>query len=257
MKIVKIGCCGFPVSRKKYFKEYSVVELQNTFYNLPNKEWAEKIRSEAPESFEFTLKAWQVITHPHKSPTWKKLKTKPPGDPENYGWLKPTKENIEALRKTIEIANILDSKIIILQTPPSLPCNNDSFEWINKFFEEARSITGDKYVLGWEPRGEWAKRKDLLEKILVKNNVLHIVDPYRSDPLNIVDNTIYYRLHGIGRGEVNYKYKYTDEDHEKLVEKLLSLKYRTAYIMYNNIYMYQDSKRLKEILSSKQGIQVL
>ncbi|MCD6301325.1 MAG: DUF72 domain-containing protein [Staphylothermus sp.] len=257
MKIIKIGCCGFPVSRKKYFQEYTVVELQNTFYNIPTKDWAEKIRSEAPENFEFTLKAWQVITHPHRSPTWKKLKEKPPGNLENYGWLKPTKENIEALRKTLEVAAILKSNIIVLQTPPSLPCNNDSFEWINKFFEETKTLTEDKYIIGWEPRGEWTKRTDLLEKILVKNNILHIVDPYRTDPLIIVHDTIYYRLHGIGEGEVNYRYKYTDEDHEKLVEKLLSQEYSTAYIMYNNIYMHQDSKRLKEILSNKQGIQVL
>jgi len=29
---IKIGCCGFPVGKERYYKEFDVVELQSTFY---------------------------------------------------------------------------------------------------------------------------------------------------------------------------------------------------------------------------------
>ena len=64
-----VGCCGFPYARKKYYEYSKVVELQNTFYELPSLEWGRSARREAPEGFVFTIKAWQVITHPHTSPT--------------------------------------------------------------------------------------------------------------------------------------------------------------------------------------------
>lgn len=256
-KTVKIGCCGFPVSRKKYFTEYRLVELQNTFYNLPSRSWAEKIRSEAPEEFEFTVKAWQVITHPSKSPTWRRLKTRPSGNIENYGWLRPTKENLEALARTIEIAEVLRSKIIVLQTPGSMPYNDESRNWVIEFFDRAKEILPKKILLGWEPRGEWAKHRDELKEILRSNRIIHVADPFKHEPVCIADGTAYYRLHGIGRGEVNYKYKYTDNDLERLAEILGRTVFETAYVLFNNVYMLDDSRRFREILSKHTGLKPL
>jgi uncharacterized protein YecE (DUF72 family) len=71
---IKVGCCGFPCSRKRYYENFDVIEIQKTFYNPPRIETAEKWRSDAPKNFEFTLKAWQLITHPKESPTYRKAK---------------------------------------------------------------------------------------------------------------------------------------------------------------------------------------
>lgn len=247
-KVVKIGCCGFPVSRRKYYKIHRLVELQNTFYNLPSREWAEKIRAEAPREFEFTVKAWQVITHPYRSPTWRKLKNKPAGNIENYGWLKPTRENLEALIKTLEIADVLEAKIIVLQTPGSMPYNEESKKWILEFFDKTGEIISNKYLFGWEPRGEWAKHISEYGEILREHRIIHVVDPFRYEPVSIVDGVAYYRLHGIGGGEVNYRYKYSVEDLEKLATILEQRVFETAYVLFNNVYMLDDSMRFKEIL---------
>ncbi len=32
---VKVGCCGFPGSRKDYFSQFKLVEVQQTFYKMP------------------------------------------------------------------------------------------------------------------------------------------------------------------------------------------------------------------------------
>jgi len=56
--MIKIGCCGFPVARKKYYEVFSVVEIQQTFYQLPKPETARKWREEALFDFEFAMKTW-------------------------------------------------------------------------------------------------------------------------------------------------------------------------------------------------------
>lgn len=93
-----VGCCGFPASLEKYFQTLKLVEVQKTFYRPPMPSTATKWRESAPEEFEFTVKAWQLITHPPESPTYKKanlvIKNR-----ENYGFFKPTKEVFEAWKK--------------------------------------------------------------------------------------------------------------------------------------------------------------
>jgi uncharacterized protein YecE (DUF72 family) len=53
----------------------------------------------------------------------------------------------------------------------------------------------------------------------------------------------------LGGGEVNYRYKYTDED----LLKLLAIVKRyaesqDAYVLFNNVYMFDDALRFKSML---------
>ncbi|MEM1919460.1 MAG: DUF72 domain-containing protein [Desulfurococcaceae archaeon] len=251
MRIVKIGCCGFPLARSKYYREYSVVELQNTFYELPSLEWCSRIRSEAPDYFEFVVKAWQVLTHPSNSPTWRRMKKKVSGDLEKYGFLKPTRENLEAFSKVLDVAHILRSRIIVLQTPPSMVFNDEVFNSVREFFKEVSGMSSKEVLLAWEPRGEWAVRIDVLSRIIEDFNVIHVTDILKSIPLPNSYGLIYTRLHGLN-GEVNYKYKYTVEDFTKLKSILMKIDFREAYVMFNNTYMKLDASSFKEFLSRDQ-----
>ncbi|WFO75777.1 DUF72 domain-containing protein [Desulfurococcaceae archaeon MEX13E-LK6-19] len=244
-----VGCCGFPVSRKKYYQHFKIVELQNTFYNLPSSEWARKFKEELPEEFIVSIKAWQVITHPSSSPTWKKMKDKPSGEIKNYGWLKPTKENIDAWNKIVDLAKIIGAKFIVLQTPGSMPYNEESVRWVYQFFKEIISLTPREIVIGWEPRGQWLTANAIhdLEKILNEYNVVHIVDLFKHEP--VTRNLLYTRLHGIGKGEVNYRYKYTDDDLNRLANIIMKLGLSRNYVLFNNVYMFNDALRFKEMLS--------
>jgi uncharacterized protein YecE (DUF72 family) len=255
-KIVKIGCCGFQRSRREYYKRFNVVELQNTFYQLPSIDWAEKLRGEAPEGFEFTIKAWQVITHPSTSPTWRRMKKKPGGNLDNYGFLKPTRENLDAVEKVVEIAEKLGSTIIIFQTPASMPYDEESIKWVDGFFEHV-TTTYTGILFGWEPRGGWSRHDDVLYRILSKHGVLHVVDVFKRKPVFMGKGIFYTRLHGIGPRETNYRYKYTDDDLARLAGMLDELGFSTGYVMFNNIYMFDDAWRFKEILRGRSGYRVL
>ena len=71
---IHVGTCGFPISRRKYFEEFTTVELQDTFYNKPDPGKLSNLRREVPEHFIFNMKAWQAITHPPTMPTWRRAK---------------------------------------------------------------------------------------------------------------------------------------------------------------------------------------
>src|SRR4051812_5923266 len=60
---MKLGMCGFTVARSTYFRQFPVVEVQQTFYDPPSDTVFERWRADAPAGFEFTMKAWQAITH--------------------------------------------------------------------------------------------------------------------------------------------------------------------------------------------------
>ena len=251
LKRVFIGCCGFPVSRNRYFMEFKLVELQNTFYDLPSESDASSLRNTIPADAVLTMKAWQVITHPHTSPTWKRMKSKPEGDLEKYGYLRPSKENLKAWEKTIDIAKILRVRAVVLQTPPSFKFSDDNLQSVIKFFEQALSITPRDMLVCWEPRGDWNLHRDALKQVIALG-IVHVVDILKNDPIINNIGVLYVRLHGLGKGEVNYRYKYTDSDLENLANKILnySNSVHEAYILFNNVYMFNDASRFKQKLKA-------
>lgn len=89
---VLVGTCGFPKSRRVIYSTLDAVELQETFYNMPNPEKMAQLRREAPD-FRFTAKVFQGITHSPDSPTFKRTRGFKPG--VGHGLLKPTRENLQ------------------------------------------------------------------------------------------------------------------------------------------------------------------
>jgi len=235
--MIQIGCCGFPLARQKYFNTFKVVEIQQTFYQPPLLSTIQKWREESPPDFEYTLKAWQLITHESGSPTYRKLKMKiPPSKAKNYGSFKPTDEVYEAWEKTREIADTLHARVIVFQCPASFEPTTENKHNIKKFFS---SIKRDKYLFAWEPRGKWNDHE--VKAICKELNLVHCVDPFKSK--STCGKIRYYRLHGIG----GYRYKYTQDD--LCVLKELVKKKTDTYVMFNNTSMYDDAQAFKELTS--------
>jgi uncharacterized protein YecE (DUF72 family) len=115
---IKIGCCGFPVARRRYFEQFSTVEIQQSFYQLPTLSTAHKWREEAREGFEFTAKAWQLITHEPSSPTYRRLRRGVPEDKrKNYGSFRPTDEVFEAFEATEQFCKSLFRRDSLFPSP--------------------------------------------------------------------------------------------------------------------------------------------
>jgi uncharacterized protein YecE (DUF72 family) len=236
MANIKIGCCGFPVSRERYFKAFGIVEIQQTFYQPPEDRLAAKWRAAAPETFEYTLKAWQLITHEPSSPTYRKLKTPIAGSKEKfYGSFKPTDEVFAAWERTRGIAELLRARIIVFQSPPSFVPSAEHKKNMRIFFS---SIRRDGFIFAWEPRGVW--RPDEIREICEELNLVSVVDPFKGLPKH--GGICYFRLHGKG----GYRYKYTDED--MAVLKRMMETGQNIYVLFNNVYMYDDAVAFKKML---------
>jgi uncharacterized protein YecE (DUF72 family) len=246
---VKVGCCGFPVAHEKYYRAFSLVELQSTFYKLPRQSTVQRWREEAPLEFEFVVKAWQVITHPSSSPTWRRSRlTIGRAKASRYGYLRPTAENFEAFCDTMNACNMLKARVCLIQCPPSFHPSAKNVRNLEKFLTKVdrRGLT-----IAWEPRGNWLKKPQLIRKVCETRGLVHVVDLLRRDPVSPL-RLVYCRLHGLGERETNYAYRYTDDDLKQLLEKLSSIEKegcQEVYILFNNVSMFEDAKRFSTLIS--------
>jgi uncharacterized protein YecE (DUF72 family) len=71
---LKIGLCGFSIAIAEYSRWFPLVEVQQTFYQPPSETIMRRWRANTPPEMEFTIKAWQLITHAGASPTCRRLK---------------------------------------------------------------------------------------------------------------------------------------------------------------------------------------
>jgi uncharacterized protein YecE (DUF72 family) len=224
--MIKVGCCGFPTSMKKYFENFSLVELNSTFYQYPRMETVEGWRKKAPETFEFTVKAHQDISHKEK--------------------MKISDISLQAFEKMKQICKVLDSKILLIQTPGSF--RPDKLEDAEKFFKE---VNREGLVLVWETRGpawETPEIYQMLRRVLEEANVAHVTDPFRVMPAYVAE-TAYFRLHGLG--EQMYYYQYSDAELQRLKESITPYEKhgKEVYVLFNNLSMFEDATRFREYLA--------
>ena len=231
--VPRIGCCGWAKPKAIYFQNFSVVEVQETFIQPPRLQTLAQWRESAPPEFEFTLKAWQLITHEPTSPTYRRLKTPIPTKKKmRYGAFRPTDEVHTAWETTIVCANALGARIVVFQCPASLTPKDKHIENLRNFFARARR-EAEHLLLAWAPRGDWPD--SLVGKICKGLRLIHVVDPFLRQPVSF--GIRYFRLHGIG----GFKYTHTDADLNRLAEWCR----RDSYVMFNNITMAQDALRLR------------
>src|SRR5215210_219137 len=133
-KNVQIGTCGFRMDKHEYTDFLKCVEIQHTFYQPPQIKTLEKWRAEMPENFEFTLKAWQLITHESTSPTYKRLKKKlTEKEAEESGFFKPTDIVAEGLETTLACAEALKARTILFQCPAKFRQTDENIKNLRKF----------------------------------------------------------------------------------------------------------------------------
>lgn len=226
---VRVGCCGFPTARETYFATFRLVEVQQTFYQPPRLATAERWRSQAPPDFTYCLKAWQLITHPATSPTYRRLREPLPADArERVGFFRPTPEVLAAWERTREIAHILQAPIIVFQCPASFRPTPGHVANLRRFME---AVDRGSFRFAWEPRGPWPS--DLVRALCQDLDLIHCVDPFQGLP--VTSGTAYFRLHGIG----GYRYRYTTSDLRRLLAWCRD--YERAHVLFNNVSMWEDA----------------
>lgn len=232
--MIRVGCCGFQKARAAYYQRLSLVEVQQTFYRPPRVETARRWRQEAPACFVFTVKAWQLITHPSTSPTYRRTGLNIPSDQrERYGGFRPSQEVAQAWERTREVALALRAPVVVFQCPAQFTPVPENVANLRRFLG---STERSGLAFAWEPRGEWPD--EAVAALCHEMDLIHCVDPFMRRPVTV--GVAYFRLHGVG----GYRYRYTDADLEQLLDWCRG--FETAYVLFNNASMWEDALRFQE-----------
>jgi uncharacterized protein YecE (DUF72 family) len=231
--MTQVGCCGFAVARAKYFASFDCVEVDSTFYNLPRLETAAHWRAAAPPRFAFCLKAWQVITHPATSPTYRRTRLDP-RDREHCGHFGFNPTVRWAWDQTFAVAQTLRAVAVVFQCPPTFRPTAENIARLRQFFERAKR---GRLLLGWEPRGEWPA--ELVGKLCHELDLVPVVDPLLAEPRD-GGPLRYYRVHGT-------RPRLTAADWTRLQQACAG---RTpTFCFFNTRWRAADARRFKDSIS--------
>ena len=232
---VKVGCCGFRLRQSEYVREFPIVEVQHTFYQPPRVETLARWRADAPDDFEFIVKAWMLVTHDAATPTYRRLKRSLTDEErEGAGSFQDSPIVREAWAATLEAARTLRARRILLQCPARFTPTDEHLDQLQFFITSIAAGTGLEYL--WEPRGGWPD--ELVRAVCEDLHLTHVVDPFSAR--TVTPERTYFRIHG-RRGLL-----YEDEELEALLEVLPSA--GTSYVLFNNVRMLHDARRFRVIL---------
>lgn len=238
---MKLGMCGFTIGAAAYVKQFPVVEVQQTFYDPPPLATIEKWRAQAPPAFEFTMKAWQVITHLSTSSTYRRLR-RAFGERERAeaGGFRLNATTRAAWATTLEAAQALRATAILFQCPASFRATDENVAAMRRFLESIERPAGVRLL--WEPRGPWPD--DLVHSLCRDLDLIHAVDPFVRPSLT--PELLYWRLHGNKSHYANY----TDEELRQIIAWLPDDPRTDVYVLFNNIPRVKDVRRFRELLGA-------
>lgn len=241
-RVIKIGCCGFRLSQAEYVKRFSAVEVQQTFYQPPQVKTLERWRADAPPDFEFTLKAWQLITHEARSPTYRRLKRElTETEKEEAGSFRPTAIVQAAWEVTLACAEALKATRVLFQCPSSFTPTSEHVRNLREFFTRIKRPRNLSCL--WEPRGNWPAQ--LISELCRELDLTHVVDPYAARTLT--PERCYYRLHG----RTGWRYQYEDDELSELITMLPPK--GVSYVFFNNVRMLDDATRFQQLARDQEA----
>jgi len=182
-----------------YASQLPAVEINNTFYRMPQKAMLETWRDQVPETFRFALKASQRITH------FKRLKDV--GDETKY---------------FLETADTLGAKlgVVLFQLPPNMKKDLERLETFLQILPAQLPVTFEFRHPTWFD-------DDVLELLRANNRALCISDT-DDLPVSNIDRTAdwsYLRLRRV---------EYTDRDLRKWVKDIDAQKWQQTFVFFKH-----------------------
>jgi len=217
------------ISQNQYLPYYAdylqTVEINNTFYRLPEKDTISNWKKSVPSDFIFCPKASRFITHTRR--------------------LRDTRQAVSRFFSRVEL---LEEKLgpVLFQFPPHWKLN------LERLTEFLASLPG-KYRYAFEFRDpDWFS--DRVEELLRKNEAAFCIYDFqgRRSPLALTARFVYVRLHG---PDGAYRGNYRDQDLEYWATSFQDWASRNleVFCFFDNDqsgYAVQNALRLKEIIGT-------
>ena len=204
-----------------YSKSFDFVEVNSTFYTIPNIEMVRSWRRRVPENFVFSVRGHRDLTHKY--------------------FLSPFKESYDLLDHSLRICKELKAEILLIQTPATF----NPEERLGEIRDFLSSANFGNIRLAWEIRNEITSHTiDLMNDL----RMIHCTDISREMPA--VDSSILYsRLFGHG---VHNLYQFDDVELMQIDSCIKEKNPKKTYITFHGSKMYKDAARMK--IYQKTGI---
>ena len=199
-----------------YAKAFDFVEVNSTFYQTPSPKTVGSWAARVPANFRFSVKCHRDLTHRYM--------------------LRPTEQACQILEEGIGICRRLNSKLLIIQTPPSYNPNM-ALEGIRDLLF---SVSFDDIRLVWEIR--WGLPGEKLVKLMQDCNVVHCVDISKEEGPICDSDILYSRLFGHGWHTL---YQFDDDELQQIDAKVQISGAKSIYLSFHGGRMYKDAARLK------------
>jgi len=214
-----------------YSQFFDTVEINSTFYRLPDKKTFESWYKQTPKNFKFAIKLSRYITHT------KKLKVDDIGKKAIKNFIK----------NSLYLKNKL--KIVLVQLPKNFNCNLERLDSFLKFISKTTKNKNIKFAL--EFRNENWFNQECYE-ILKKYKAALVVNdsPYFPKVIEFTTSFTYIRMHG---PSWLYASKYSENQLQTLKKEInrFPKSIKQVYIYFNNDYKAfatEDALYLKEIM---------
>jgi uncharacterized protein YecE (DUF72 family) len=202
-----------------YSRAFNFVEVNSTFYEIPNFRLVESWRRVVPPDFEFAVRCNKSLTHKYK--------------------FQPTPQAFEVLEKMTTICSTLKAEVLHLQTPPTFQPTKDNVHLIRNFLS-ATDLKGVRIAL--ETRGVKRSLSPDLVKVMQDHNMIHCVDLSKGEEPAYKSDILYSRLFGKSAHNV---YQPTDEELRKIDKKTSKGDHKTVAVSFHYVRMYKDAARFK------------
>lgn len=237
-----IGCSGYYYNHWKeifypgnlpkkqwliyYSGHFNTVEINNTFYRMPDEKTIKNWYAITPEKFIFAVKGYRYFTHLRK-----------------FNIDREFRENLNVFQKTV---SALEEKTgpLLWQLPRNFTGNIEKLSAFCKLLS-----TGFRHV--FEFRNESWFVKEVFEVLSVYGHGLCIVSAPSSIPAIVASSRefAYIRFHGEGAW---YRDNYSEEAIRRWKENLEQIKVNTIYAYFNNDvngYAINNAKSLISMFS--------
>lgn len=222
------------INELEYYSQFfDTVEINSSFYRPPNPGYVYNWARRVPEGFLFTVKLWQKFTHP-------KMYEEATGEAAVI-----SQKDVDQFKRSIEpLARYGKLGALLAQFPPSF--KNDGF---GQQIIGAVIKTFNEYRLAVELRHRSWSDDENTARFLRENNVtwVQIDEPkFQSSiagEVPITADVAYFRFHGRnaemwwkGDSETRYKYLYSGDEINELVEKVKVASEQTnlTFALFNN-----------------------
>ncbi|HXV46005.1 MAG TPA: DUF72 domain-containing protein [Nitrososphaera sp.] len=203
-----------------YANEFDFVEVNSLFYQLIHPQTVERWRKSVPTDFEFSIKCYQALTH-------------------KIG-LRPVEDAFRVFAMMQKYCEILNSKILVMQMPPSLKLDEKFVLDARAFF---KSIDFGDLRFVFEFRVTTTRMPGNLLNMLRDFNMVHTVDLTFEDP-RVETNLLYSRVFGMPEKHNALD----DKDLQVLKEKVEKSKAPDVRVVGHSLKMIEDTRRIKETL---------